>query len=172
MKSQWSQQENSQKLFTHLGSSTWYVRKIFWKTNISYPVYARTWAYQGVRSVSFSKNFAYVLNRWLPWSTSKAHIRFRNVFMKPLEVLERINIIISKSYVTNVFQSFSKCFLVRNNGFDYVWLVLWVLKEWNKWWSDNFFILVEFKWSYDLNPTTNVVYEVLVVILTFHVRSV
>ena len=31
--------------------------------NISYPlIRIRTWAYQGVRKVSFSENFAYVLN--------------------------------------------------------------------------------------------------------------
>ena len=41
-----------------------YVHKIFHKTNISYPlIRARTCAYQGVRNVKFSKNFAYVHNR-------------------------------------------------------------------------------------------------------------
>ena len=42
-----------------------YVRKIFRKTNISYPlICTRTYAYQGVKNVSFSENFAYVLNGW------------------------------------------------------------------------------------------------------------
>ena len=42
-----------------------YVRKIFRKTNISKPlVHARASAYQGVRSVRFSENVAYVINGW------------------------------------------------------------------------------------------------------------
>ena len=46
------------------GSSIKYVRKIFWKSNISYPQ-IRT---QRVRNVSFLENFAYVLNVWpLTW---------------------------------------------------------------------------------------------------------
>ena len=37
--------------------------EIFRKTNISYPlIRTRTWAYQGVRNVSFSENLAYALN--------------------------------------------------------------------------------------------------------------
>ena len=44
------------------GSFINYVRKIFRKTNISTPlICTRTCAYQGVRNVSFSENFAYVL---------------------------------------------------------------------------------------------------------------
>ena len=40
-----------------------YARKIFRKTNISYPlVRRRTREYQRVRNVSFSKDFGYVLN--------------------------------------------------------------------------------------------------------------
>ena len=46
-------------------SPIWYVRKIFRKTNVSYLlIRTPTCAYQGVRNVSFSKNFAYVLNGW------------------------------------------------------------------------------------------------------------
>ena len=42
-----------------------YVRRIFRKTNISYPlIRTRTCAYQGVRNVSFLESFAYVLNEW------------------------------------------------------------------------------------------------------------
>ena len=44
-------------------SSIKYVCKIFRKTNVSNPlIRTRTCAYQGVRNVSFSENFAYVLN--------------------------------------------------------------------------------------------------------------
>ena len=40
-----------------------YVRKIFRKTDISKPlIRTRTCAYQGVRNISFSETFAYVLN--------------------------------------------------------------------------------------------------------------
>ena len=47
----------------YMGSSIQYVLKIFRKTNISYPlIRTRSWAYQGVRNVSFSENFAYLLN--------------------------------------------------------------------------------------------------------------
>ena len=43
------------------GPSIKYVRKIFYKTNISNPlIRTRTYAYQGVGNVSFSKNFAYL----------------------------------------------------------------------------------------------------------------
>ena len=46
------------------GLSIKYARKIFRKTNISNPlIRTRTCAYQGVRNVSFSENFTYVLNR-------------------------------------------------------------------------------------------------------------
>ena len=42
-----------------------YMRKIFRKTNISYPlIRTRTCAYQGLRNVSCSENFAHVLNGW------------------------------------------------------------------------------------------------------------
>ena len=47
------------------GPSIKYVRKIFRKTNISNPlIRTRTCAYQGVRNISFSENFSYVLNGW------------------------------------------------------------------------------------------------------------
>ena len=52
------------KLNEYWGSSIKYVRKISQKTNISNPlIRARTCAYQEVRNVSFSANFAYVFNR-------------------------------------------------------------------------------------------------------------
>ena len=42
-----------------------YARKIFRKTNISNPlIHTHTYAYQGIRNVSFSENFVYVLNVW------------------------------------------------------------------------------------------------------------
>ena len=44
-------------------SSISYVRKIFRKTNISYSlIRTRSCVYQEVRNVSFSENFAHVLN--------------------------------------------------------------------------------------------------------------
>ena len=49
---------------SHLASFILYVRKISRKTNI-YPVIRTcTCAYQVVRNVSFSENFAYVRNAW------------------------------------------------------------------------------------------------------------
>ena len=48
-----------------MGSTIKYVCKIFRKTNISNVLIpTRTCAYRGVRNLSFSKNFAYVLNGW------------------------------------------------------------------------------------------------------------
>ena len=44
-------------------SSMKHIRKTFQKANISYPL-VRMCAYKGVRNVSFSENFAYVLNGW------------------------------------------------------------------------------------------------------------
>ena len=45
------------------GSPIKYVRIIFRKTNISNPlIRTHTCAYQGIRNVSFSENFAYILN--------------------------------------------------------------------------------------------------------------
>ena len=52
-------------LSVHMGPSINYVTKIFRKTNISNSVIrTRTCVYQGFRNVSFSENFAYVLNGW------------------------------------------------------------------------------------------------------------
>ena len=46
-----------------MGASIKDVWKMFRKTNISNPlIRIRTCAYEGVRNVSFSENFAYVLN--------------------------------------------------------------------------------------------------------------
>ena len=45
------------------GSFILYVRKIFQKTNIFYPlICTSTCAYQEVKNVSFSESFAYILN--------------------------------------------------------------------------------------------------------------
>ena len=46
-----------------MGSSIKYIRKIFRKTSISNSlIRTPTYTYQGGRNVSFSENFAYVLN--------------------------------------------------------------------------------------------------------------
>ena len=49
------------------GSFIQYARKIFWKTNISYPlIHTCTCVYQGVRNVRFWENFEYKVNEWSP----------------------------------------------------------------------------------------------------------
>ena len=54
-------------------SFIYYVCRMFRKTNISYPlIHTRMWAYQMVRTVSFSENFAYILNEW---SLNKMHLK-------------------------------------------------------------------------------------------------
>ena len=46
------------------GSFIYYVRKLFRKSNISYPlIRTRMCAYQGVGNVTFSENFAYIPNK-------------------------------------------------------------------------------------------------------------
>ena len=46
-----------------MGSFIYYVRQIFQKTNISYPlIRTRSCVHQQVRNVSFSENFVYKLN--------------------------------------------------------------------------------------------------------------
>ena len=46
--------------------------KFFQKNNIYYPLICkRTCAYQGVRNVTFSENFAYVSNEWSLFTNSK-----------------------------------------------------------------------------------------------------
>ena len=60
---------------TTKGSFIYYVLKFFRKTNISYSlIRTRSCAYQGVRNISFSKNFAYVLNKWSLISSKKCQI--------------------------------------------------------------------------------------------------
>ena len=61
-----------------MGSFIYYVRKIFRKTNTSYPLNMHTYAcvsvvictrtseYQWVKYVSFSENFSNVINEWSP----------------------------------------------------------------------------------------------------------
>ena len=53
-------------------SSIKYLRTTFRKTNISnFLIGKRTCAYQGLRNISFSENFAYVLNGWPLWRDRK-----------------------------------------------------------------------------------------------------
>ena len=53
------------KICLNLGIIHLVRKQIFRETNISYPlIRTSTCAYQGVRNVSFSENFAYVLNEW------------------------------------------------------------------------------------------------------------
>ena len=48
------------------------------------------WTYQGVRNVSFSENFGYILNEWMPYSCANTvnpvysrHAIQRTHFMEP-----------------------------------------------------------------------------------------
>ena len=64
-----------------------YVRKISRKTNISNPlIRTSTCAYQGVRNVSFSENFAYVLNGWL-------FMTFSYIFQETLLNYAKVNVL-------------------------------------------------------------------------------
>ena len=59
---------------------------MFRKTNISYPlIRTPTCAYQGVRNVSFSENFAYVLHEWtILWKKSSNYVfLFLQCFSNP-----------------------------------------------------------------------------------------
>ena len=66
------------------GSFIYCFRKIFRKTNISYPpIRTHMYAYQGVRNISFSENFANVLNEW---SLSVREIEFCNTRLQILKI--------------------------------------------------------------------------------------
>ena len=59
-------------LMTPRGSFISYIRKFIWKINISYPlIRIRACAYEGLRNVSFSEYFAYVLNERSKWKSNK-----------------------------------------------------------------------------------------------------
>ena len=67
---------NLKRLFLLWDHSFSTYKNFFRKTNISYPLMRRrTCAYQGVRNVSFSENFAYALNEWPLLGTNQSHIQ-------------------------------------------------------------------------------------------------
>ena len=81
--------------------------KIFGKTNISYPLtHALTRTYQGVRNISFSKNFAYALNErsrkiyfTVPWlvfqlvgNDKAVDSDFKLMILSKLHVLKQSNL--------------------------------------------------------------------------------
>ena len=75
----------SMKMILHiLGSSIYYVHKMFRKTDISYPlIRTRTCAYQVLRQFSFSENFASVLNGWPPYTKMNFYIFvYVNLFVR------------------------------------------------------------------------------------------
>ena len=56
---------NNWEKMERTASCVYYVCTVFRKTNIwNPPIRTRSCSYQGVRNVSFSENFAYVLNGW------------------------------------------------------------------------------------------------------------
>ena len=65
------------------GSSIKYERKIFRKINICNPlIRTRPCAYQGVRNVSFSESFVYVLNGWPPINQSINQYFFIKMYLR------------------------------------------------------------------------------------------
>ena len=101
----------------HSGSSIKHKRKIFRKTNISNPlIRIRTCAYQGVRNVSFSENFAYLLNGW---SLHYIFIYFSNYFT--------VHNSISSSIFWQAFSNTSISFVVGGRPF-----LLYFGKEFSK----------------------------------------
>ena len=75
------------RLSIDYGLTIKYVRKIFRKTNMSNPlIRTSTCAYQGVRNVSFSENFAYVLNGWL-------FMTFSYIFQETLLNHAKVNVL-------------------------------------------------------------------------------
>ena len=86
------------------------MRKIFRKTNISNPlIRARACAYQGVRNVSFSESFAYVLNGWprlVPLRNISCSIvntvkNYSEFIVKALERCVSYVFIVSSIFITN-----------------------------------------------------------------------
>ena len=65
LKYNWSQTYQVSEKYLGQGLFIYHVLKIFRKTNISYLLILRhTFEYQGLRQISFSENFLYVLNGW------------------------------------------------------------------------------------------------------------
>ena len=76
------------------GAILLYVRKFFRKTNTSYPlVCTRMFAYEGVRNVSFSENFAYILNEWSPHRLSVVRNLSFFACRNPIKLLKSRNYI-------------------------------------------------------------------------------
>ena len=83
------------------GPSIKYVRKIFQKTNISNPlIRTRTREYQRVRNVSFSENFAYVLNGWPLMKSGRPHRRSKSRSRKYYKTIFLGNVTIRLSFFT------------------------------------------------------------------------
>ena len=76
------------------GAILLYVRKFLRKTNISYLlVCTRMFAYEGVRNVSFSENFAYILNEWSPHRLSVVRNLSFFACRNPIKLLKSRNYI-------------------------------------------------------------------------------
>ena len=74
----------------------------FWKTNISNPLIR---AYMGVRNVSFSVNFAYILNGW--------------------HIIKLTHVRISSRFISLKFRMAISCFILISN-LNYTWFTLLV----------------------------------------------
>ena len=74
-----------------MGPSVKYVRKISRKTKISNSLIRTLMcAYRGVRNVSLSENFAYILNRWSLWVCQIWNLLKRATYMWSTAILKNL----------------------------------------------------------------------------------
>ena len=70
----------------------------FRRINISYPLICRrTRAYQWIRHVSFSENFAYVINEWSPITVTTANFKFK--------ILKQLAVVLVENMLIQTFHS-------------------------------------------------------------------
>ena len=88
------------------GASRKKARQIFWKTNISYPlIRTRMCAYQGVRNVHFSENFAcFFFLKHSFWDSHFCHF-LEEIQYQKLKLLLLFSLTILKDIIRTVYSS-------------------------------------------------------------------
>ena len=103
---------NNWEKMERTASCVYYVYTVFRKTNISNPpIRTHSCSYQGVRNVSFSENFAYLLNGW---SVTKMRPYLASIIIKYQEYRNKTSQVFHNGDVTNFFESFPRKKSVRN----------------------------------------------------------
>ena len=109
---------------------------MFRKTNISNPlIRTRTCAYQGVRNVSFSENFAYVLNAW-PLTAPISESSQIHVFLQATPIFTSASSCL-RSHLFSAWKLHSSCLLnplsafgcLTAQSFDKIFLYFFMISD-------------------------------------------